>query len=440
MKGLLMGLWLVVTGVVVAGQPNVLVILTDDQGYGDVGCFGAKDLRTPNLDRLVAEGMRFDHFRANSSVCSPTRAALLSGMFPDRVGVPGVIRTNPDNSWGKLAADAVLLPQVLRTAGYRTALIGKWHLGLTSPDLPNERGFEHFEGFLGDMMDDYVTHRRQGQNLMFRNRESIDPQGHATDVFTSWACAYLRERASKKDGPFFLYLAYNAPHDPVQPPADWLARVKQREPGIDEKRAKLAALIEHLDDGIGRVLATLKELGLEENTLVVFSSDNGGSLPHGAFNGTTRDGKGSMYEGGLRVPCAARWPGRIAAGSRTQVAAATMDWFATVLDAAGLPPRPGINAVSLLPVLTGQAQALPERDLYFVRREGAGFKGGTSQALIRGQWKILQNTPTAKTELFNLANDPLESTESTPKEPQLTESLGNTLREHSQRGHAVPWQ
>ena len=226
-------------------RPNVIIILADDLGAGDLACCGAKDMQTPHLDRLFASGMRFTNFYANSCVCSPTRAALLSGRYPDLVGVPGVIRTHREDSWGYLSPSAVLLPKLLKDAGYRTAIVGKWHLGLESPNLPNERGFEHFHGFLGDMMDDYITHLRHGKNYLRLNDQEIEPKGHATDLFTTWACDFLKEQ--KPERPFFLYLAYNAPHAPIQPPDEWLEKVKKRQPDLDAKRAKLVALIEHLD-------------------------------------------------------------------------------------------------------------------------------------------------------------------------------------------------
>jgi arylsulfatase A-like enzyme len=183
--------------------PNIILILADDLGYGDLSCFGAKDIQTPNIDRLAAGGMRLTRFYANSSVCSPTRAALLTGRFPELVGVPGVVRTHPENSWGRLSPDAILLPSVLKRAGYHTVIVGKWHLGLASPNTPTERGFDFFHGFLGDMMDDYYNHRRHGQNYMRRNGAEIDPKGHATDLFTQWAVDYVRERSATKQ-PFFL--------------------------------------------------------------------------------------------------------------------------------------------------------------------------------------------------------------------------------------------
>ena len=199
-------LWMSTVRAAETPRPNILVILTDDQGRGDYSAFGTPDIRTPALDRLFKEGMTFDNFFANSCVCSPSRAALMTGCYPDRVGVPGVIRQWPADSWGWLSPRVTLLPQVLKRAGYHTGIVGKWHLGLESPNTPTERGFDFFHGFLGDMMDDYWTHLRGGVNFMRRNRDVVDPKGHATDIFTDWACEYLAERARAKK-PFFLYLA-----------------------------------------------------------------------------------------------------------------------------------------------------------------------------------------------------------------------------------------
>ena len=422
-------------------RPNILVILTDDQGRGDYGAFGTKDIRTPNIDRLFREGMTFHNFYANSCVCSPTRAALLSGCFPDRVGVPGVIREeSPANSWGWLSPGVKLLPQCLKPAGYHSALVGKWHLGTSSPNLPNERGFDYFHGFLGDMMDDYLTHRRNQLNYMREDREVIDPPGHATDLFTAWACAYLEARAAAGQ-PFFLYLAYNAPHAPIQPPLEWLAKVKQREPQMTEKRAKLVALIEHLDAGIGKVLATLDRTGLASNTLVIFTSDNGGVLADSANNGPWRSEKGHVFEGGLRVPGAVRWPGVVAPGSQTERQTLTMDIFATACVVAGAPVPSSIDGVSFLPTLRGEPASAGDRDYYFVRREGGpAFGGKTIEALRRGQWKLLQDSPFAPLELYHLGADPLEVTNLATQRKQLCNELSAALRQQIQRGGTVPWQ
>jgi arylsulfatase A-like enzyme len=422
-------------------RPNILVILADDLGRGDYSAFGTQDIRTPNIDRLGREGLTFQNFYANSCVCSPTRAALLTGCYPDRVGVPGVIREEmPLDSWGYLSAHATLLPRVLRSAGYHSAIVGKWHLGIGSPNTPTERGFDFFHGFLGDMMDDYGTHLRHGQNFMRLNQEVVDPPGHATDIFTAWACAYLTERAQSRQ-PFFLYLAYNAPHNPIQPPPDWLAKVRQREPGISEQRAKLVALIEHFDAGIGQVLETLDRLQLAEDTLVLFTSDNGGLLSDGANNGPWRSGKTHMYEGGLRVPGLARWPGRIAPGSSTEHIAISMDIFATCCEVAGVRPPTDIDGNSFLPTLLGQPQAEAQRELYFVRREGGLlYCGKTIEALVRGPWKLVLDSPFAPLELYNLQRDPQETTDLAGQEKAVVRDLAAALRQHVQRGGQSPWQ
>jgi arylsulfatase A-like enzyme len=423
-----------------SARPNIVVVLADDLGYGDLSSYGAQDLRTPNIDALVQSGMRFDHFYANSPVCSPTRAALLSGRYPDLAGVPGVIRTHPENSWGHLSRDAVLLPIPLKAAGYHTAIVGKWHLGLEAPNTPNERGFDFFHGFLGDMMDDYFTHRRHGNNYMRRNGDIIDPEGHATDLFTRWAIDYVNER--KRDRrPFFLYLAYNAPHAPIQPPAEWVERVRSRVPGLGEKRAKIAALIEHMDDGIGRFIAALRANGQYENTLFLFVSDNGGDLPAGASCGPLRGGKQDMWEGGIRVPMCAVWPGRIPPGSKSDVVALTMDLYPTICEAAGARTPPAVDGVSLLPLLVGRQAALPERELIWVRREGGmRYLGQDYYAIRRGAWKLLQNTPFEPFQLFDLSQDPQEQTDLAKKERKIYAELTARLMLHVQRAGRVPWQ
>jgi arylsulfatase A-like enzyme len=422
-----------------AAKPNILVILVDDLGYGDLSSYGAPDLKSPAIDSLMAAGIRFDSFYANCPVCSPTRAALLSGTYPDLVGVPGVIRTIPHNNWGWLAPHAVLLPKPLKVAGYHTAIVGKWHLGLESPNRPNERGFDHFKGFLCDMIDDYYKHRRHGINYFRENEKEIDPPGHATDLFTEWAIDYLDDRKGKKE-PFFLYLSYNAPHTPIQPPADWLAKVKARENGITDQRAKLVALIEHLDDGIGQVIAALKKNGQDKNTLIIFSSDNGGQLSVGARCGNHRGGKQDMYEGGLKVPTCAVWPGHIKPGMRSNLRGLSMDIYPTACEAAGAKVPKYVEGVSLLPTLLGKPQII-KRDMIFVRREGGRlYQGQDYHALRRGDWKLVHNNPHEPLQLYNLKDDPLEATDLAKKNPQLYNQLKAALRLHYQRAGRVPWQ
>jgi len=421
---------------VAAARPNILVILVDDLGYGDLSSYGAQDLMTPAVDRLATEGMRFTDFHSNSPVCSPTRAALLTGRFPDLVGVPGVIRQTAGNTWGNLADDATTLAQLLRDAGYHTAHVGKWHLGFDPPDTPLDRGFTFFHGFLADMMDDYYTHRRFGVNWMRLNRDEVDPVGHATDVFTDWAIDYLAERRDQPE-PFFLYLAYNAPHVPIQPPADWLQRVQEREPNLSLPRASIAALIEHLDDGIGRVLQALAENGQRDNTLVILASDNGGELDVGASNGPLRGGKENMWEGGIRVPAIARWPGHVAPGTTSGAVFMTMDIFATALEAAAIQYGGAAESRSFLPVLLGRETAAPARDIFFVRREAPG---GVHYGARNGDTMLVQNVADGPFMLYNLAADLGETTDLSTAEPTRLQQLTSALQQHRQIADTIPWQ
>ena len=421
--------------------PNIIVILTDDQGYHDVSYYGTKDIRTPHIDALCHDGMRFDYFYANSPVCSPTRASLMSGRYPDFVGVPGLIRSTADNNWGYLQPGTILLPQKLKQAGYHTALIGKWNLGLESPNLPNEKGFDLFHGWLEDMMDDYWTHLRHGKNFMRLNNTPIEPVGHATELFTNWSINYIQEQALSKK-PFFLYLAYNAPHFPVSPPEEWLARVKKREPTISDKRAKLVAFIEHMDDNIRQVVAALKATSQYENTVIIFTSDNGGHLPDEANNGLLRDGKQSMYEGGLRVPAIISWPKVIKAGTVSKQINLSMDIYPTLLDIAQVPITHTIEGRSFLSTLQGKEnESAPARVLYFTRREGGMEYGGKAYHAIRqGDWKLIQNNPYKPLELYNLSIDPQEKNNVIKQEPKIAQQLNKFLLQHIQESGKVPWQ
>jgi arylsulfatase A-like enzyme len=418
---------------------NILCILVDDLGYGDLGIQGASDMRTPHIDKLAREGMRLNQFYANSTVCSPSRASLLTGKYPDLVGVPGVIRQFEKNSWGYLHKDAILIPAWLKNGGYQTAMIGKWHLGFESPNIPNDRGFEYFKGFLGDMMDDYWSHLRGGVNWMRFNRELIEPEGHATDLFTDWTLEYLQNHLVKSR-PFFLYLAYNAPHFPIQPPEDYLKAVNTREPGLSEKRARNVAFIEHLDANIGRVLNYLERSGMIENTLIVFTSDNGGALRYEQSNGLLRGGKQDMFEGGIRVPAYLSWRGKIQEGSFSDTPLMLMDLLPTFCELAGQDIPAEVDGISFLPLLQGKDQEIPERSMFWVRREGGNYGGQAYYAARKGDHKILQNTPYEAIQYFNLKEDPYEQEALEQADSEIFKNLREELREHIQQSGSIPWQ
>ena len=422
-----------------AKKPNVVCILVDDLGYSDLSSFGGTDIRTPAIDGMMKAGLRFDQFYSNCTVCTPTRASLLTGRYPDLVGAPGVIRQWDESSWGYFQPTGPTMPELMRKAGYHTAMVGKWHLGFESPNIPNDRGFDFFHGFLADMMDDYWTHLRGGVNWMRLNKKEVKAKGHATEVFTRWAIDYVKKQSADEKKPFFLYLAYNAPHFPIQPPKDWLEKVQKREPQLSKKRATNVAFVEHMDYEIGKFMDALKVLGIAEDTLVVFSSDNGGSIPHGALNGELRGGKQDHWEGGIRVPTCAVWPGTIEPG-RTNAPGITMDLLPTFCEIAGVKVEHEIEGQSLAPVLLKGSKGDPNRSLIFVRREGnRRYQGRAYYAIRRGPWKLLQNTPFEPMQLVNLEEDPAEANPK-PNSGKIANELTAELMRHIQKSGKITWK
>lgn len=431
-----------------AAKPNILLILVDDLGLGDLTCYGAPDMHTPNIDELAAKGMLFTNFYAASPVCSPTRAALLSGRNPYEIGVPGVIRANKADSWGYLSTQVTLLPEWLGQQGYYTGLVGKWHLGLELPNLPNERGFEYFAGFLSDKMDDYYTHLREGKQYLRINNAPVEPKGHATEIFTRWACDFIAKSAEQQR-PFFLYLAYNAPHNPIQPPPEWISNYKKQFPQADEKRALYGAFVAHLDQQIGLVLQALQKAGAEQNTLVVFTSDNGAALPHGGSNNSYHSGKPTLYEGGLRVPAVVRFPGVVKPAQQSDVFALTTDIMPTIcqmLDqpAPNCPPTDGIGFWHILTNQTTNNQSIKptSRQIFWTVRDADGIfgKGSTLEALRKGNLKIMRTLPDSLPELYDLAADPLETINLAATHAQVYRHLLTELDSIKNRVNAIPYQ
>ena len=429
-------------------RPNILFIVADDLGYGEPGCYGGTDIPTPHLDALAAGGVRFTHGYVTAAFCAASRAALLTGRYQTRFG----FEFNPIGA--KNAAPGIGLPagektvaDHLRATGYATALVGKWHLGGTAEFHPQRRGFDEFFGFLHEGHT-YVPHPWEGvttwlrrralpdggtgrwtspdgrivwtthmggnepdydaDNPLLRSSQPVDERANLTDAFTREANDFITRHRTQ---PFFLYLAYNAVHSPIQAPEAYLAKFAHLP---DLHRRLFAAMLAHLDDSVGRVLAHLRATGLAENTLVVFLSDNGGPTKElTSRNDPLRGGKGELWEGGIRVPFIVSWPGRIT--PRTDATPViSLDATATALALAGIsaPPTP-LDGVNLWPLLSGKSTAAPHSALY--------WRVGERHAVRQGDWKLLRQR--GAWQLYDLAHDVGEQTDRATAEPARTQAL-----------------
>ena len=411
-------------------KPNIVFILADDLGYGDLGCYGQKRLATPNLDRLAAEGTRFTQAYAGSTVCAPSRCALMTGRHIGHARVRG----NHSPEIG-LESGETTVAKVLRQAGYRTGIFGKWGLG--GPDTagqPNDQGFEEWFGYLSQLHahDYYPTH-------LWQNREEFFLPGnmggkreqYAHDLFTPRALSFVERHRGE---PFFLYLAYTVPHannelgrstgNGMEVP-DFGPYARENWPAVEKG---FAGMVHRLDMDVGRVLARLKELGLEENTLVFFASDNGPHREGGhdpdffGSRGPLRGIKRDLYEGGIRVPMLARWPGRVPAGRVSDQAWAFWDFLPTVAEVAGMTPPSGLDGISMLPAILGRSQRNHEY-FYWEFHEG-GFK----QAVRMGDWKGVRLKVHGPLELYNLQDDPGEQRDVASRQPEVVARIEAILR------------
>ncbi len=424
--------------------PNIVIIYADDLGYGDLGCYGHPTIRTPHLDRMAAEGMRFTEFYSAAEVCTPSRAALLTGRYPIRSGMcHDQFRVLRNRSLGCLPADEVTLAEALKTKGYTTGCVGKWHLGVWSlnPDgHPRKHGFDHFFGLPHSNDMDPKPGNPKGatsradqdpewwNSPLYRNEELIEQptdQTRLTGRYTDEAVKFIREQKSK---PFFLYFPHSFPHVPLFRSERFAGK---------SSRGLYGDVIEELDWSVGQVLNTLREEGLSENTFVFFSSDNGPWLimnQQGGSAGLLRDGKGSTWEGGMRVPGIAWWPKHVRAGEVTQGMASTMDLFVTALKFAGLEPpqdRP-IDGLDLSGVLL-RNEATPRQSYFYYRgtrlfavRKGA-FKGHLLTQAAYGQPKAEEHSPL---QLFNLQVDPGESFNLAASNPEVLADLQREIEKH----------
>lgn len=451
-------------------RPNIVFILVDDMGWKDLGCYGSDFYETPNIDRLAAEGMRFTDAYAAAPVCSPTRASILTGKYPATVGITDWIdamgRLHPakgrviDVPYLKaLPTGEYCLPRALKNAGYRTWHVGKWHLG-GKGHLPEDHGFDINFGGSHDGSPGSGGYFSPWSIEPLRNADVPDGT-YLTDYLTDIAADLIKE---DNDAPFFLYMSYYTVHTPIQAKEDKIAkyRAKAQRMGLDKVKTLeegehfpcehkkdqrvvrrlvqsdpvYAAMIESLDENVGRLLQTISESGQDDNTIVIFTSDNGGlATAEGSptCNAPLAEGKGWMYEGGTREPLFIRWPGKVKAGSVTSEPVTSPDFYPTVLEAAGIENSRGqaVDGASLVSLLKGEGT--PKRDAIFWHYPHYGNQGGTPGASVRsGKHKLIEFFEDNRVEVYDLENDPGEKADISDSRPKLTEQLRMKLHQWQQ--------
>ena len=410
----------------VAAQPNVLIFLADDLGYADIGVQGCKDIPTPHIDSIAKNGIRCTSGYVSSCMCSPSRAGLMTGRSKSRFGHEINWEGNGPSGEKGLPLTEKTFPQMMKTGGYRTGIIGKWHLGNEARFHPMERGFDEFFGFLGGAHD-YLNDWRP-DNLLQRNHTTIGSTGkqpddskYLTTVLGNEAAAFIHRN---RDMPWFLYVPFNAPHTPKQATAALLARFAHI---ADENRRTYAAMVSGMDDAIGTVLEQLRKDGLEDNTLIAFLSDNGGPLErNGSLNTPLSGEKGTMFEGGIRVPFLMQWKAKLPAGKTYDRAVSSLDLLPTALAISGTsaPGDVAFDGVNLVPFLTGERNGDPHDFLFWrmsFRRIWA-VRSGDDKIVMQGQGKAPH--PISKTpRLINLASDMKELTDLTTQKPERAKEL-----------------
>ena len=417
-------------------QPNFIVIMTDDQGYGDLSCMGNTDFCTPNIDALAASGARFTNWYSNSPVCSPSRASLLTGRYPAHAGVRAILAGNRKASG--LTAQAPTIATALKDIGYQTALIGKWHLGLAEQSRPNQNGFDYFYGFMAGCLD-YYSHifywsMADGQinptHDLWENETEVYHNGrYLTEEISDRAVERIRAMHAQ-DKPFFMYVAYNAPHYPMHAQQKYIDRF----PNLPWDRQIMAAMLSAVDDGVGQIVDELKRQGIYEDTVIFFQSDNGPSREsrnwldgtpdpyYGGQAGGLKGHKFSLFEGGIRVPGIFSWPGHIPAGQVIDQPCAAMDVFPTLLRMAGGDPALyQIDGMDIGAVLTEQAKT-PHEEIYWEMEGQTAIRSGKYKLVLHG--KLVEGEP-EQDEVFlaNLEDDPSEEKNLADQMPALAQEL-----------------
>ncbi|MEP3837804.1 MAG: sulfatase-like hydrolase/transferase [Algibacter sp.] len=406
-------------------KPNIILIMADDLGYGELSSYGSTKINTPNIDKLASQGVKFLDFHSNGPVCSPTRAALMTGKYQQRTGVEGVITAANHREVG-LSLKELTLAEELQNLGYATAMFGKWHLGYAEEFNPTYQGFETFTGFVGGNIDYHSHIDQEGYLDWWKGNIIDDEKGYTTDLITSYGVNYIKNNNPKKTGkPFFLYLSQEAPHYPIQGRYDKPVREEGNKKYIrkvakDSVQMIYTHMIETMDEGIGEIMKTVNAEDLNENTMIIFCSDNGAAGKRGD-NGGLRDSKASVYEGGHRVPLIISYPNQIKANSVSNAAVMSMDFLPTLVDIAGGKPTgkniDGINFKSHL----FKGTKLEDRKLYWVF--------GSKKAIRDGDWKLVTNETEGKesVELFNLKNDLSEKQDLSANEPVRVKNMLSQL-------------
>jgi arylsulfatase A-like enzyme len=399
-----------------AGKPNIIIILADDYGYGDVGCYGSKRFNTPHLDALAAGGLRFTDFHSNGAVCSPTRAALLTGRYQQRTGISGVVTAAGHRHTG-LGLEETTFAEVLKTAGYATALFGKWHLGYLPEYNPVHQGFDEFIGYVSGNVD-YHAHLDQTGEEDWWKQDKLNPEhGYTTDLISDHGVDFIQRH---KDEPFLLYIAHEAPHYPFQgrndPPRYTRKDGRTEDPVTPEVYKEM---IEVMDESVGRIIQAVVDAGQRENTFIFFFSDNG---PAGLGSaGSLRGKKGQIWEGGHRVPAIAYWPGKIEAGQVSDLTAMGADLLPTMAAIGGtdLPEDLRLDGINLLPHMINGKEPAP-RPLF--------WSHNNLLAIRQGDYKLICNNSFSEISLFNLRVDPGEENDISAQYPDLVQELLEVLK------------
>ena len=427
-------------------RPNIILIVTDDLGYRDVGFNGSTEIRTPNIDRIASEGVRFTRGYVTYPVCGPSRAGFLTGRYQSRFGFDRNPNGDPADPRGGVPRSEEMVSELLKRGGYVTKLVGKWHMG-THPTLrPRNRGFDEFYGFIEgghsyrpeetdlEALEDSKKPYDWYRTKLIDNGARVHFKKYLTEELSDRAVDFVARKAGS-DQPFFLYLSYNAPHSPLQAPEAYRDRFAHIE---DPKRRTYAAMISAVDDGVGQLLGELDRKGVAQDTLIFFISDNGGVVTAEtgeqsvADNGPLRGGKSQLFEGGIRVPFAMRWPRRLAAGRVFDRPVSTLDIFGTIAHQTGIGPKPGrpIDGVDLIPYLNGEKSGDPQPALFWRM-----FDQGR-HAMVIGDLKYIFNGKQAV--MFNLRSDPGETNALPATDKAMMERLANLYRSWNAQMAAQP--